>query len=129
VGRPAGACPRAVPRHQVLKHRAGANRATSPGNGPRAALRITASAAPSAKVHSRQTIPFPCGLAVSAACCRAAAQRAAAAPARSAPGAVVPGADGGGGGQRLGQSVGPHRSERSSDTCRTKRPGGVILGW
>jgi hypothetical protein len=62
--------PRAVPRHHVLKYRAVANRATSLGNGPRAALRITASAAPSAKVHYRQTIPFPCGLAVSAACCR-----------------------------------------------------------
>jgi hypothetical protein len=38
-----------------------ANRAISLGNGH--ALRITASAAPSAKVHYRQTIPFPCGLA------------------------------------------------------------------
>jgi len=34
-------------------------------------LRTTASAAPSAKIHYLQTIPFPCGLAVSAAFCRA----------------------------------------------------------
>ena len=40
--------------------RPGSRLATSPGNGPRAALRITASAKPSAKVHYRQTIShFP----------------------------------------------------------------------
>ena len=56
-------------------YRAVANRATSLGNGPRAALRITASAAPSAKVHYRQTTP---SLAVL----------------RYPPGAVVPGVAG-----------------------------------
>jgi hypothetical protein len=80
--------PRAVPRHHVLKYRA-----ALPGRGQgsdfawtRAALRITARAAPSAKVHYRPTIPFPCRLAVSAACGRARRGRVKTAPgSRCAP--------------------------------------------